>query len=86
MSMDLNLIKTFLALIPVIVWASTLFVAIVPANTVGVKYSRLNGTSNKTLDEGIHLITPMDKVYEIDTTVQERTVKNVQCKLKMHSL
>lgn len=41
MSMDLNLIKTFLALIPVIVWASTLFVAIVPANTVGVKYSRL---------------------------------------------
>ena len=69
--------KHFLALIPVIVWASTLFVAIVPANTVGVKYSRLNGTSNKTLDEGMHLITPMDKVYEIDTTVQERTVKNV---------
>ena len=84
--MDLNLIKTFLALIPVIVWASTLFVAIVPTNTVGVKYSRLNGTSNKTLDEGIHLITPMDKVYEIDTTVQERTVKTFQCKLKMHSL
>lgn len=69
--------KQFLALIPAVIWAASLFVAIVPANTVGVKYSRLNGTSNKTLDEGIHLITPLDKVYEIDTTVQERTVKNV---------
>lgn len=69
--------KQFLALIPVILWTFTMFVTIVPANTVGVKYSKIGGTSEKTLGEGIHLITPLDTIYEIDTTVQERTVKNV---------
>lgn len=69
--------KQFLALIPVILWTFTLFVTIVPANTVGVKYSKIGGTSEKTLGEGIHLITPLDTIYEIDTTVQERTVKGV---------
>lgn len=70
--------KQFVALIPVIIWATTLFVAIVPANTVGVKYSAFSGTSEETLNEGIHFKTPFDTIYEIDTTVQERTVKDVK--------
>lgn len=69
--------KQFIAFIPAIILVATLFVAVVPANTVGVRYSYFSGTSEKTLDEGIHLITPFDKIYKIDTTVQERTVKSV---------
>ncbi len=58
-------------------------VAVVPANTVGVKYSSLNGTSEKTLNEGIHFVTPfVDKIYEIDTTIQERTDEGVSVQTK----
>lgn len=53
-------------------------VTVVPANTVGVKYSAFSGTSEETLGEGIHFKTPFDTIYEIDTTVQERTVKDVK--------
>lgn len=65
------------ALIPLVLWIGTMCIAVIPANTVGVKYSKLSGTSNDTLGEGIHLITPFDEIYEIDTTIQERTVKDV---------
>lgn len=52
-------------------------ITFVSANTVGVKYSAFNGTSKETLNEGLHFKTPFDKIYEIDTTVQERSVKDV---------
>lgn len=65
------------ALIPLALFISSMCITSIPANTVGVKYSKLNGTSNDTLGEGIHLITPFDEIYKIDTTIQERTVKDV---------
>lgn len=70
--------KQFLALIPVVLLGLSMCVAVVPANTVGVKYSAFSGTSEETLGEGIHFKTPFDTIYEIDTTVQERTVKDVK--------
>ncbi|MCI9092971.1 MAG: prohibitin family protein [Coprobacillus sp.] len=54
----------------------------VPANHVGVKWSIFNGTSEKTLDEGIVFKTPFDEIYTIPTTVQERTMKDVTVQTK----
>ena len=69
--------KQFLCIIPIVILVGTMCIAVVPANTVGVKYSVFTGTSKNTLNEGIHLKMPFDTVYEIDTTVQERTVEGL---------
>ena len=69
--------KQFLCIIPIVILIGTMCIAVVPANTVGVKYSVFTGTSKNTLNEGIHLKMPFDTVYEIDTTVQERTVEGL---------
>lgn len=74
--------KQWLAIIPIIILLFTLVIKFVPANTVGVKWSIFGGTSQETLDEGIVLITPFDKIYLIPTTVQERTIENVQVQTK----
>lgn len=72
-----------LGVVPILIAFAMMSVAIVPANTVGVKYSMIGGTSKKTLNEGVHIIVPfVDKVYEIDTTVQERTDKDVSVQTK----
>lgn len=55
---------------------------IVPANSVGVRYSVFNGTSKETLNEGIVLKAPLDKIYLIPTTVQERTIDGVTVQTK----
>ena len=58
-------------------------ICVIPSNTVGVKYSALHGTSKDTLKEGVHFVTPfVDKIYKIDTTVQERTDDNVSVQTK----
>lgn len=55
----------------------------VPANCVGIKYSKISGTSEETLNEGIHLKMPfIDRIEIIDTKVQERTDKNVSVQTK----
>lgn len=69
--------RQLLAIIPLLVALGMNCITFVSANTVGVKYSAFNGTSKETLNEGLHFKTPFDKIYEIDTTVQERSVKNV---------
>lgn len=74
--------KMWLTLIPLALFISSFCIKFVPANTVGVLYSRISGTSENTLDEGIHFVSPIDIVYEIDTTVQERTVKEVSIQTK----
>ncbi|PJN79823.1 hypothetical protein CWE04_11465 [Thomasclavelia cocleata] len=66
------------ALIPLVLFISSMCVAVVPANTVGVKYSSFSGTSENTLGEGVHFKTPFDTIYEIDTTVQERTGEKIK--------
>ena len=69
--------RQLLAIIPLLAALVMSCITFVSANTVGVKYSAFSGTSKETLDEGLHFKTPFDKIYEIDTTVQERSVKDV---------
>lgn len=74
--------KCCYALIPFALLILSFCVTYVPANNVGVRYSAISGTSNKTLNEGITFKLPIDKIYCIPTTVEERTIKkmNVQTK------
>lgn len=74
--------KQLLAIIPLIVFILLCCVVFIPSNTVGIKWSAFHGTSNKTLGEGIHAKSPLDKVYLIDTKVQERTIKDVTVQTK----
>lgn len=69
--------RQLLAIIPLLAALVMSCITFVSANTVGVKYSAFSGASKETLDEGLHFKTPFDKIYEIDTTVQERSVKDV---------
>lgn len=74
--------KRFLGFIPIVLAVLISCLAIVPSNTVGVLYSPINGTSETTLQEGIHFKLPFDIVYEIETIVQERTSDNVSVQTK----
>lgn len=75
--------KCFLSIIPLGLLVFVQSLCVIPSNTVGVKYSALNGTSKNTLKEGVHFVTPfVDKIYKIDTTVQERTDKSVSVQTK----
>lgn len=49
----------------------------VPANSVGIKYSPFNGTSEVTLSEGFHGKNLFDKVYKISTEVQSMEVSGL---------
>ena len=70
--------KGLLSIIPLGLLVFVQSICVIPSNTVGVKYSALHGTSKDTLKEGVHFVTPfVDKIYKIDTTVQERTDDNV---------
>lgn len=75
--------KGFLSLIPLALMVLVQSICVIPSNTVGVKYSALHGTSKDTLKEGVHFVTPFfDKIYRIDTTVQERTDDKVSVQTK----
>lgn len=75
--------KCFLSIIPLGLLVFVQSICVIPSNTVGVKYSALNGTSKNTLKEGVHFVTPLvDKIYKIDTTVQERTDDQVSVQTK----
>lgn len=75
--------KCFLSIIPLGLLVFVQSICVIPSNTVGVKYSALHGTSKNTLKEGVHFVTPfVDKIYKIDTTVQERTDESVSVQTK----
>ncbi len=46
--------------------------ATVPTGRVGVEWTPMRGTSQKTLDEGIHIVSPFSRVYHVDLREQER--------------
>ncbi|MGC2028836.1 MAG: prohibitin family protein [Steroidobacteraceae bacterium] len=52
--------------------ASLVGCATVPTGRVGVEWSPLKGTSQKTLTEGIHVVSPFSRVYHVDLREQER--------------
>lgn len=70
--------QQFFTIIPIALFIGQMCIVVVPANTVGVKYSSFTGTSENTLGEGVHFKTPFDTIYEIDTTVQERTGEKIK--------
>lgn len=72
-----NVKKLLLAIVPIVLFVGTMCVTFVPANTVGIKYSAISGTSEDTLKEGMAFKSPLDRVYTISTTVQEHNVNNV---------
>lgn len=75
--------KGILSIIPLGLLVFVQSICVIPSNTVGVKYSALHGTSKDTLKEGVHFVTPFfDKIYRIDTTVQERTDDKVSVQTK----
>lgn len=75
--------KQFLTLIPAALLILSFSIVVIPANTVGVRYSSINGTSDKTLNEGIHFVVPfVDHVNTIETTVQERTDEGISIQTK----
>lgn len=55
-----------------VVVASSAGCATVPTGRVGVEWSPLKGTSQKTLTEGIHVVPPFSRVYHVDLREQER--------------
>lgn len=75
--------KGLLSVVPLGLLVFVQSICVIPSNTVGVKYSALHGTSKNTLKEGAHFVTPfVDKIYKIDTTVQERTDDKVSVQTK----
>ncbi|MCB8640065.1 MULTISPECIES: prohibitin family protein [unclassified Holdemanella] len=75
--------KGLLSVVPLGLLVFVQSICVIPSNTVGVKYSALHGTSKNTLKEGVHFVTPfVDKIYKIDTTVQERTDDKVSVQTK----
>ena len=53
------------------------FIAIIPANTVGVVYSPFAGVQEKTLSEGWHSKGLFDQIHKISTQVQTATLSEV---------
>lgn len=55
----------------------------VPANTAGVKYNKFSGVQDGFLKEGVYFTVPfVEKIYKIDTKVQERTDEGVSIQTK----
>lgn len=74
--------RSLLAVISLTIGVFTSCITFIQPNNVGIIYSAIYGTSEKTLSEGIAFKSPLDKVYQIPTTVQERTVDNVSVQTK----
>lgn len=70
------------AILPLALFIGTLCITFVPANEVGIKYSAFTGVSEDTLNEGMAFKSPVDKVYTISTTVQEKTIENLSVQTK----
>jgi regulator of protease activity HflC (stomatin/prohibitin superfamily) len=46
----------------------------IPSGRTGVEWSPLNGTMNRTLNEGFHLVSPFARIYQVDLREQQRDV------------
>jgi regulator of protease activity HflC (stomatin/prohibitin superfamily) len=44
----------------------------VPTGRIGVEWTPLRGTQAKSLGEGVHLVSPLARVYKVDVREQER--------------
>lgn len=83
MSKNNQVISLIKWIVPAIIGAVVLVgvalsVSVVDANSVGIKYNKFKGVSDTTLAEGVYFKIPLiERMYTIDTKVQERTDENV---------
>lgn len=55
----------------------------VSANKVGIRYNPLKGgTQNKTVKEGFYFKNPLEKIYKLNTRVQEFKFENISIQTK----
>lgn len=55
----------------------------VPANKVGIRYNPFKGgTQNKTVKEGFYFKNPLEKIYKLNTRVQEFKFENISIQTK----
>lgn len=55
----------------------------IPANSVGIRYNPFKGgTQNKTLKEGFYFKNPLEKIYKLNTKVQEFNFGNISIQTK----
>ena len=55
----------------------------VPANKVGIRYNPFQGgTQNKTVKEGFYFKNPLEKIYKLNTRVQEFKFENISIQTK----
>jgi regulator of protease activity HflC (stomatin/prohibitin superfamily) len=54
--------------------ASLAACATIPSGRTGVEWSPMNGTMNRTLNEGFHFVSPFARVYQVDLREQQRDV------------
>lgn len=69
--------KHIISLVLFIGALATNFFVIIPANTVGIKYSLFGGTKTETLSEGFGTKGFFDKIYKIKTEVQTKELKDL---------
>lgn len=59
------------------------FFTTIPANSIGILYSPLNGgVQDRTLGEGVQIKSPIDEVYIISTEVQTKHIDNLMGQTK----
>lgn len=52
-------------------------IAIVPVNSVGIKFNQFSGVQEDVLTEGLKFKSPFDKIYVLSTEIRTKTVENV---------
>ncbi|GEM_PF-6013301 len=53
-------------------------IIIIPANSVGIRFAPFSGgVQDEILEEGLKIVMPWDKIYEISTEVQSKQIMNV---------
>lgn len=71
-------LAVYIVALVVILVAMSRVVVIIPANTVGIVFAPLSGgIQDTTLEEGFHIINPVNKIYEINTEVQTKQIHNL---------
>jgi regulator of protease activity HflC (stomatin/prohibitin superfamily) len=74
--------RQWLSALGLIIIAFSFFTTI-PANSVGILYSPLNGgVQDRTLGEGVQIKSPIDEVYVISTEVQSKHIENLMGQTK----
>lgn len=69
-----------------LIWLSLILLGCfttVPANKVGIRYNPFKGgTQNKTVKEGFYFKNPLEKIYKLNTRVQEFKFENISIQTK----